>query len=172
VIQASNIEKLQKDHLLRMRKTTERNPDQKMIMFRQKNNIDLDHRKEALRSTIEEINKKLQQDADEMKLAKMMDRVAVQTQAQIAKNKKAHNKGQKAIKAHRKNRSSDSDMSDEKACSPNFEGSKLPRKQSRSFEETSSSQEEYSEKDGKIPGSGAPFQKGERIRIRRSGSDD
>jgi len=149
----------------------ERNSDQQMLLLRQTNNIDLDHRKEALRPTIDEINKKLKQDADEMKLAKMMDKVAVQTQAQIAKNKKAH-KTQKGIKAHRKNRSSDSDISDEKPLCHNFEASKLPRKQSRSFEEASSSQEDYSEKEYKIPGSGAPFQKGERIRMRRSGSDD
>jgi len=168
-IRASNMEKLHKRHVVRMRKAKEVQSDSKMFMFRP-NSIDLEHLKDAMRHSIEEINLRLKQDADEMKLAKMMNRVAEQTQAQIAKNKE--HKGGKGDKTHRKNRNSDTILPNDKPAIPDYEAPKLPRKQSRSFAgEASSSQDDHLNQ-AKMSGSGAPFAKGERMRMRRSGSDD
>ncbi len=131
-----------------MRKSAEMKLEAQKGIMRQKQNLDLEHRRGALRPLVEDINKQLKHEADEMKLAKMMDRVAVQAQAQIARNKKSH---QKSHKIARKKRNSDSDFSD-KQSSPDSEAPK-------SLEDVAFSKDESYEPEFMYPAPGIQFQK-------------
>ena len=174
------MEKIQKRHAIKLRKNKNRQHDAKSSMFRQPSTIEMENLRDGMKHVAEDINLKLQKEKELYKMDKKKSSFPIKQQLaeadiqdkKIAIHKMNNSSEKKKAKFNRKNRNSDVDIFNEKEIDQDFGASKVPRKQSRSFGgEGCENQDDYLIND-KSTGSGSAFKKDERMKIRRSGSDD